>query len=201
MRIVYWFLYFWHIKLVTFVQEKVQKNREKLENDVSQLLSSSVRTNDDSSSEHSGMGQMLSSRISSPLCFLTGPGQISGDDNSSSQEAAISISAKLPAADKIPPYTTWIFLARFFSARTLVIYFFLFMFWRSPLEYVASLVCLTIWSTKELCWSQKPLTKTKLVIYSQKKVKLKLNSKQNQSLQAPHRTTEGCLSKVVVICS
>lgn len=67
----------------------------------------------DSSSGNSGMGEMLSSRIKNPLCILTGPNQISGDDNNSSQEAAISVSAKLPAADKIPPYTTWIFLARF----------------------------------------------------------------------------------------
>ncbi|XP_076905477.1 histone-lysine N-methyltransferase EZA1-like isoform X1 [Bidens hawaiensis] len=66
----------------------------------------------DSSSGNSGMGEMLSSRIKNPLCILTGPNQISGDDNNSSQEAAISVSAKLPAADKIPPYTTWIFLAR-----------------------------------------------------------------------------------------
>ncbi|KAK1420450.1 hypothetical protein QVD17_22060 [Tagetes erecta] len=97
---------------VLLIKDKIQKNSEKLENDVSQLLSLSVHTTDDSSCEHSDMGKMLSSRIKNPLCILTGPGQISGDDNSSSQEAAISISAKLPAADKIPPYTTWIFLAR-----------------------------------------------------------------------------------------
>ncbi|KAI3800897.1 hypothetical protein L1987_28996 [Smallanthus sonchifolius] len=96
---------------VLLIKEKVEKNRQKLENDVSQLLSLSVLRTDDSC-ENSGMGEMLSSRIKNPLCILTGPGQILGDDNSSSQEAAISISAKLPAADKIPPYTTWIFLAR-----------------------------------------------------------------------------------------
>ncbi|KAJ9547743.1 hypothetical protein OSB04_020286 [Centaurea solstitialis] len=55
---------------------------------------------------------MLSSRIKNPLSILTGPAQASGDDNTTSQEVAISISAKLPVVDKIPPYTTWIFLDR-----------------------------------------------------------------------------------------
>ncbi|XP_076885239.1 histone-lysine N-methyltransferase EZA1-like [Bidens hawaiensis] len=97
---------------VLLIKEKVERNSEKLEKDVSQLLSLSMHRVDDSSGGNSGMGEMLSSRIKNPLCILTGPNQISGDDNNSSQEAAISISAKLPAADKIPPYTTWIFLAR-----------------------------------------------------------------------------------------
>ncbi|KAL8191974.1 hypothetical protein R6Q57_028095 [Mikania cordata] len=97
---------------VLSIKEKVEKNSKKLENDVSQLLSLSALRTNDSSSENSGMGELLSSRIKNPLCILTGPGQMSGDDNGSCHEAAISISAKLPAADKIPPYTTWIFLAR-----------------------------------------------------------------------------------------
>ncbi|KAJ0797222.1 putative [histone H3]-lysine(4) N-trimethyltransferase chromatin remodeling SET family [Helianthus annuus] len=96
---------------VLLIKDKVAKNCEKLEKDVSHLLSLSAHRANDSSTENSGMGEMLSSRIKNPLCILTGPGQISGDD-SSSQEAAISISAKLPVADRIPPYTTWIFLAR-----------------------------------------------------------------------------------------
>ncbi|MFS7931068.1 putative [histone H3]-lysine(4) N-trimethyltransferase chromatin remodeling SET family [Helianthus anomalus] len=96
---------------VLLIKDKVAKNCEKLEKDVSHLLSLSAHRANDSSTENSGTGEMLSSRIKNPLCILTGPGQISGDD-SSSQEAAISISAKLPVADRIPPYTTWIFLAR-----------------------------------------------------------------------------------------
>ncbi|KAM0071854.1 putative [histone H3]-lysine(4) N-trimethyltransferase chromatin remodeling SET family [Helianthus debilis subsp. tardiflorus] len=96
---------------VLLIKDKVAKNCEKLEKDVSHLLSLSAHRANDSSTENSGTGEMLSSRIKNPLCVLTGPGQISGDD-SSSQEAAISISAKLPVADRIPPYTTWIFLAR-----------------------------------------------------------------------------------------
>ncbi|KAI3773206.1 hypothetical protein L6452_04410 [Arctium lappa] len=94
------------------IKEKVEKNRERLASDVSQLLSLAVLRTDGSAKANGGVGKMLSSRIKNPLSILTGPGQASGDDNSSTQEVAISISAKLPVVDKIPPYTTWIFLDR-----------------------------------------------------------------------------------------
>ncbi|GJS87868.1 histone-lysine N-methyltransferase EZA1-like protein isoform X3 [Tanacetum coccineum] len=97
---------------VLSVKEKVEKNREKLAKDVSHLLSSSKQRTVDSSKENSEGGMMLSSRMKNPACILTGPGQILGDDNSSTQEASIYVSAKLPPADRIPPYTTWIFLDR-----------------------------------------------------------------------------------------
>ncbi|KAI3514708.1 hypothetical protein L1887_13339 [Cichorium endivia] len=90
------------------IKGKVEKNREKLRSDVSELVSLAMDRSDGSSKENSGEGKMLSSRIKNPLCLL----QVSGDDNSTTQEVAISISAKLPPADKIPPYTTWIFLDR-----------------------------------------------------------------------------------------
>ena len=72
----------------------------------------------DASNKNNGEDKMLSSRIKNPLCLLTG--QVSSDDNTNTttQEAAISISAKLPPTDKIPPYTTWIFLDRFFIIST-----------------------------------------------------------------------------------
>lgn len=94
------------------IKEKVEKNREKLRSDVSELLSLAMLRTDGSSKENNGEGKMLSSRIKNPLCLLTG--QVSSDDNTNTttQEAAISISAKLPPTDKIPPYTTWIFLDR-----------------------------------------------------------------------------------------
>nr|XP_043622022.1 histone-lysine N-methyltransferase EZA1 [Erigeron canadensis] len=95
-----------------FIQEKVEKNSKKLRSDVSQLLSLAKLRTDGSSTEKSDAGKMLSSRIKNPLCILTGPDQVMGDDSNSIHEAAISISAKLPVADKIPPYTTWIFLDR-----------------------------------------------------------------------------------------
>ncbi|XP_071726641.1 histone-lysine N-methyltransferase EZA1 isoform X1 [Rutidosis leptorrhynchoides] len=95
-----------------FIKDRVEKNREKLRNDVSQLLSLFVIRNDDTSKENSDTGKMLSSRIKNPMCILTAPGQVLGDDTTSSQEAAISITAKLPVVDTIPPYTTWIFLHR-----------------------------------------------------------------------------------------
>lgn len=97
---------------VLLVKEKVEKNSEKLRKDVSQLLSLSMLRSDGLSNETSGVGKMLSLRLKNPLCVLTGSGQVLADDNTSTQEAAISISAKLPAVDKIPPYTTWIFLDR-----------------------------------------------------------------------------------------
>ncbi|PWA64495.1 SET domain-containing protein [Artemisia annua] len=97
---------------VLLVKEKVEKNREKLGKDVSHLLSLSKQRTVDSSKENSEGGRMLSARMKNPACILTGPGQILGDDNSSTQEAAIHISAKLPPTERIPPYTTWIFLDR-----------------------------------------------------------------------------------------
>ncbi|XP_024968148.1 histone-lysine N-methyltransferase EZA1-like isoform X1 [Cynara cardunculus var. scolymus] len=102
---------------VLLIKEKVEKNRERLASDVAQLLSLAVLRTDGSAKEISGEGKMLSSRIKNPLSILTGPSQASGDDNSSTQEVAISISAKLPVVDKIPPYTTWIFLDRMHDYR------------------------------------------------------------------------------------
>lgn len=69
---------------------------------------------DVSSMENNGLGEMLSSRIKNPLSKFSGLAQGSGDkDYVNSQEVVSLISAKLPIIEKIPPYTTWIFLDRY----------------------------------------------------------------------------------------
>lgn len=61
-----------------------------------------------------GTGKMLSVRISNPLCKVGGflPG--SGDrDYANGEEVVSSTTARLPLAENIPPYTTWIFLDKY----------------------------------------------------------------------------------------
>ncbi|KAI7984406.1 Histone-lysine N-methyltransferase EZA1 [Camellia lanceoleosa] len=63
--------------------------------------------------EANGQGKMLSSRIKTPPCKFSGFAQGSGDkDYTIIHEVVFSTSVKLPHIDKIPPYTTWIFLDR-----------------------------------------------------------------------------------------
>ncbi|KAK2968344.1 hypothetical protein RJ640_021733, partial [Escallonia rubra] len=92
--------------------EKLEKNRKKLEIQV-QLAAAVTSRDDVSSVENNGFCKMLSSRIENPLCKYSGFSQGLGDrDYVNSQEVVSSISAKLPFVEKIPPYTTWIFLDR-----------------------------------------------------------------------------------------
>ncbi|KAK3034621.1 hypothetical protein RJ639_033576, partial [Escallonia herrerae] len=92
---------------------KLEKNRKKLEIQVSQLAAAVTSRDDVSSVENNGFCKMLSSRIENPLCKYSGFFQGLGDrDYVNSQEVVSSISAKLPLVEKIPPYTTWIFLDR-----------------------------------------------------------------------------------------
>lgn len=95
-------------------QEKLQKNRKKLESHVSLLLSAARSNHDASSSEKNGSGKMLSSRIENPLWKFGGIVQGFGDkDYVNCQDVVYSTSAKLPLVENIPPYTTWIFLDRY----------------------------------------------------------------------------------------
>ncbi|XP_022770813.1 histone-lysine N-methyltransferase EZA1-like isoform X2 [Durio zibethinus] len=92
------------------IKEKVEKNRLKIESHISEILSATSSRNV-LCMEENGFGKMLSSRIEIPLCKYTGFAQGSGDrDYANGHEVVSSISAKLPYVEKLPPYTTWIFL-------------------------------------------------------------------------------------------
>ncbi|CAL5425895.1 unnamed protein product [Camellia sinensis] len=96
---------------VVSVREKLEENRKNLEGHVSLFLSVATSRNDVSVMEANGQGKMLSSRIKTPPCKFSGFAQGSGDkDYTIIHEVVFSTSVKLPHIDKIPPYTTWIFL-------------------------------------------------------------------------------------------
>ena len=93
-----------------FVQDKVERNRRKLVADVSQLRLATSRT----FVGQNGVSKMISLRIGAPLCKYGGFAQGSGDrDLINGHEVAVSTSTKLPFVEKIPPYTTWIFLDKY----------------------------------------------------------------------------------------
>ncbi|KAG5627808.1 hypothetical protein H5410_013026 [Solanum commersonii] len=93
---------------VLSVRDKLEENKRKLENHVSELLLLATSRSD--TMKNSGTGKMLSLRISSPLCKV-GLVQGSGDrDYANGEEVVSSITARLPFIQNIPPYTTWIFL-------------------------------------------------------------------------------------------
>ncbi|XP_038713027.1 histone-lysine N-methyltransferase EZA1-like isoform X1 [Tripterygium wilfordii] len=94
------------------VKEKVEKNKRKLETHVSQLILATSR-NDVLSADCSAHGRILSSRINYPLCKYGGFTQGPGDGHViNGHEIIYSASINLPYIEKIPPYTTWIFLDR-----------------------------------------------------------------------------------------
>lgn len=60
-----------------------------------------------------GSGNFLSLRMNYPLCIVSGYTEGSSDrDDADSEEVVFSTTAKLPPVQRIPPYTTWIFLDR-----------------------------------------------------------------------------------------
>ena len=93
-----------------FVQDKVERNRRKLLADVSKLRLATSRT----FMGQNGVSKMISFRIGAPLCKYSGFAQVSGDkDLINGHEVVIATSTKLPFVEKIPPYTTWIFLDKY----------------------------------------------------------------------------------------
>lgn len=94
-------------------QEKFQTNRQKLDSHVS-LVSADRSNSDISSATKSDLGNMLTARIVNPLHKYGGIAQGLGDkDVFNCQDVTYSTSARLPLVEKIPSYTTWIFLDRF----------------------------------------------------------------------------------------
>ncbi|CAK9145221.1 unnamed protein product [Ilex paraguariensis] len=98
---------------IVSVKEKLEKNEMKLESDVFWLRSAATSRHDVPYVENVSLGKLLCSRIENPLCKISSLAQGSGDkDYASCEEVVCSTSAKLPPVEKIPPYTTWIFLDR-----------------------------------------------------------------------------------------
>ncbi|OVA16776.1 SANT/Myb domain [Macleaya cordata] len=93
------------------VNEKLKRNEKNLKVNTHQLLRLATSHKDHYFKEPNGSKNMLLFRIESPLCKLSGYAQGLGEkDNVNSQEVFPSTTIKLPFIEKIPPYTTWIFL-------------------------------------------------------------------------------------------
>ena len=61
-----------------------------------------------------GVDKMLSSRTERPLYMFNGFAHGVGDkDYINGHEVVLSTNTKLPYVEKLPPYTTWIFLDRY----------------------------------------------------------------------------------------
>ncbi|CAI9105476.1 OLC1v1004407C5 [Oldenlandia corymbosa var. corymbosa] len=66
---------------------------------------------DVSTPKENDFGRMLSARIESPQCKIKGISQICGErDSVNSDEVVSPTTVRLPFMEKIPPYTTWMFL-------------------------------------------------------------------------------------------
>ncbi|KAJ8748250.1 hypothetical protein K2173_000822 [Erythroxylum novogranatense] len=97
---------------VVSVKEKFEKNRNKLEIAISNLLSEISSENTSLMGQNSVL-KVFCSRTGTPLCKYGGFTQGSGDkDYINGHEVSPITSNKLPYIEKIPPYTTWMFLDR-----------------------------------------------------------------------------------------
>ncbi|XP_058008581.1 histone-lysine N-methyltransferase EZA1 isoform X1 [Hevea brasiliensis] len=98
---------------IVSIKEKVEKNKRKLESDVSQLISAAASRGNALFMGQTGVAKMKISRIGSPLCQYSGFAHGSGDkDYIIGHEVVPSTSIKVPFIEKIPPYTAWMFLDR-----------------------------------------------------------------------------------------
>lgn len=95
-----------------YLQERVENNRQKLESHLSEL----VQKTSERDNENNGSGNMLLSRMENPPNRFSGYARGYGEkDYITSHEVIFSPSTKLPYVEKLPPYTTWIFLDRYVS--------------------------------------------------------------------------------------
>ncbi|KAK4744179.1 hypothetical protein SAY87_010491 [Trapa incisa] len=87
------------------IKEKVEINGKQVQSYACQLLSSASR--------NVGVARSLPLNVDNPLCKYVGFTQGSGDkDGNGSHEIVHFTNTKLPCIEKLPPYTTWIFLDR-----------------------------------------------------------------------------------------
>ncbi|XP_022898110.1 histone-lysine N-methyltransferase EZA1-like isoform X3 [Olea europaea var. sylvestris] len=98
---------------VVSIKEKVEKNRKNLEAYVSELDKLAASRNDVTITKNNDLGNSLSFRMDNPLSKVSGFFHGYGDrDYVNTEEVVFSATVKLPSIQKIPRYTTWIFLDR-----------------------------------------------------------------------------------------
>ncbi|KAL3507364.1 hypothetical protein ACH5RR_032746 [Cinchona calisaya] len=98
---------------VVSVREKLEGNRKNVETHFSKLVELASSREDVSISMEHGLGNKLSARMENPLCIVNGHAKGFGErDLFNVEEAVSSATVKLPLVEKIPPYTTWVFLDR-----------------------------------------------------------------------------------------
>lgn len=93
------------------IKEKLQRNQKKLQCHTSGIMSA-VSTRDSSQTEENTTRSILSSRMDRPLCKFYGFTQGPGDRNQGNQDMSSATSIKIPRMERLPPYTSWIFLDR-----------------------------------------------------------------------------------------
>ncbi|XP_047981188.1 histone-lysine N-methyltransferase EZA1-like isoform X2 [Salvia hispanica] len=98
---------------VVSVGEKLEKNSNNIQSYVSHLKDLAESRDDSTTTTTTSSGNLLSLRMNSPLCKVSGLVQECEDrDGDNSEEVVFSRTAKLPLVERIPSYTTWIFLDR-----------------------------------------------------------------------------------------
>ncbi|KAH6766456.1 SET domain-containing protein [Perilla frutescens var. hirtella] len=102
-----------HSERVVSVGEKLENNSKNIQSYVSHLKDLAASRTDSTITTSSSSGNLLSLRMNYPLCKVSGLVQgFEGRDDDTSEEVVFSTTAKLPPIERIPPYTTWIFLDR-----------------------------------------------------------------------------------------
>lgn len=96
---------------IVYIKEKIQKNEKKLQYHISGVMSA-ISTRGSSQTEENRKIPILSLRIERPLCKFNGFSPVSGDKDHSHQDALSATSIKIPCIERLPPYTSWIFLER-----------------------------------------------------------------------------------------
>ncbi|KAG6432706.1 hypothetical protein SASPL_104291 [Salvia splendens] len=95
------------------LQEKLEKNSKNIQSYVSHLKDLAESRDDSATTTTNSSGNLLSLRMNYPLCKVSGLVQECEDrDGDNSEEVVFSRTAKLPLVERIPSYTTWIFLDR-----------------------------------------------------------------------------------------
>ena len=95
-------------------QEKIERNGKTLGAHISQILSQPSIDDNSVVEENSSANNMLSWRIENPVCKLSGCAGGFGDkDPVKCYDYVPESYVKLGYVERLPPYTTWIFLDRF----------------------------------------------------------------------------------------
>ncbi|XP_028781876.1 histone-lysine N-methyltransferase EZA1 isoform X1 [Neltuma alba] len=94
------------------IKEKLLRNGKKVQCHVSHVVSA-ISKRDSLHTQENRINQMLSSRIDHPLFKFNAFSQVSGDkDLNNSLDVIFTASIKMPYIERLPPYTSWIFLDR-----------------------------------------------------------------------------------------